>query len=81
MCVCAADLLTVSEKAKEPPTDETGINAPTSLALEATYINHNFSQQMLVVSHRCILYCVHVWYPILCAHLCYTMQYCVYIHM
>jgi translation initiation factor 3 subunit D len=42
------DLLTVSEKAKEPPTDEAGINAPTSLALEATYINHNFSQQMLI---------------------------------
>lgn len=44
------DLLTVSEKAKEPPHDESGINAPTSLALEATYINHNFSQQMLIVS-------------------------------
>lgn len=44
------DLLTVSEKAKEPPHDESGINAPTSLALEATYINHNFSQQMLIVN-------------------------------
>ena len=44
------DLLTVSEKAKEPPHDESGINSPTSLALEATYINHNFSQQMLMVS-------------------------------
>lgn len=44
------DLLTVSEKAKEPPHDDSGINAPTSLALEATYINHNFSQQMLMES-------------------------------
>nr|CAB3241618.1 eukaryotic translation initiation factor 3 subunit D-like [Phallusia mammillata] len=40
------DLLTVSETANEPPQDE-GINAPLSLAMEATYINHNFSQQVL----------------------------------
>ena len=46
----SADFLTVSETAKEPPQDETGINCPTNLAMEATYINQNFSQQMLVVS-------------------------------
>ena len=54
LCFCGLDLLTVSEKAKEPPHDDSGINAPTSLALEATYINHNFSQQMLMVGH-----CIH----------------------
>jgi translation initiation factor 3 subunit D len=42
------DLLTVSETAIEPPQDETGsINSPRNLALEATFINHNFSQQVL----------------------------------
>ena len=46
----SSDFLTVSETAKEPPQDETGINCPTNLAMEATYINQNFSQQMLVVS-------------------------------
>jgi len=45
-----ADLLTVSETAREPPsaseeTDE--INRPHRLALEATAINQNFSQQVL----------------------------------
>ena len=65
ICVCiSADLLTVSEKAKEPPTDEAGINAPTSLALEATYINHNFSQQMLIVSYAIILVLLHVVCPV-----------------
>lgn len=42
------DLLTVSETAIEPPQDDTGsINSPRNLALEATFINHNFSQQVL----------------------------------
>lgn len=41
------DLLTVSETATEPPQDEMGINSPRNLALEATFINHNFSQQVL----------------------------------
>ncbi|CAK8678193.1 eukaryotic translation initiation factor 3 subunit D-like [Clavelina lepadiformis] len=42
----AFDLLTVSETANEPPQDE-GLNAPHNLSMEATYINHNFSQQVL----------------------------------
>ncbi|GAB6020453.1 Eukaryotic translation initiation factor 3 subunit D, variant 2 [Chamberlinius hualienensis] len=42
------DLLTVSETSNEPPQDETNsINSPKNLALEATFINHNFSQQVL----------------------------------
>jgi len=55
----SADFLTVSETAKEPPQDETGINCPNSLAMEATYINQNFSQQMLVVS---LSVCLSVFY-------------------
>ena len=55
----SSDFLTVSETAKEPPQDETGINCPTSLAMEATYINQNFSQQMLVVS---LSVCLSVFY-------------------
>ncbi len=43
------DLLTVSETSKEPPQDEEGINTFSNLAVEATYINQNFSQQMLLV--------------------------------
>ncbi len=45
-----SDYLTVSETAKEPPQDEDGINCPQNLAVEATYVNQNFSQQMLIVS-------------------------------
>merc|ERR1719355_496033 len=42
------DLLTVSETAAEPPQDEgTSLNSPRNLALEATFINHNYSQQVL----------------------------------
>lgn len=42
------DLLTVSETAAEPPQDDgTSLNSPRNLALEATFINHNFSQQVL----------------------------------
>ena len=42
------DLLTVSETAAEPPQDEgNSLNSPRNLALEATFINHNFSQLVL----------------------------------
>lgn len=42
------DLLTVSETATEPPQEEgTNLNSPKNLALEATFVNHNFSQQVL----------------------------------
>jgi len=40
------DLLTVSETANEPPQED-GMNSPMALAMEATYINMNFSQQVL----------------------------------
>ncbi|BFF89887.1 eukaryotic translation initiation factor 3 subunit D-2 [Drosophila madeirensis] len=43
------DLLTVNETALEPPLGEEGsINSPHSLAMEATLINHNFCQQVLL---------------------------------
>ncbi|KAI9179209.1 hypothetical protein H9P43_005871 [Blastocladiella emersonii ATCC 22665] len=49
----ALDLLSVNENAHEPPadhpTDKDFINNPGNLAIEATYINANFSQQ--VVDH------------------------------
>lgn len=42
------DLLTVNETAVDPPTEDgTSINSPRNLAIEATFINHNFSQQVL----------------------------------
>ncbi len=41
-----ADLLTVYETAWDPPPEE-GINSASNLALEATFINQNFSQQCL----------------------------------
>ena len=42
------DQLTVSETATETPQDEgTSINSPRNLSMEAMYINHNFSQQVL----------------------------------
>jgi len=42
------DLLTVSETSAEPPQDEgANLNSPRNLALEATFVNHNFSQQVL----------------------------------
>lgn len=41
------DLLTVNETSVEPPQDDgNSLNSPRSLALEATFINHNFSQQV-----------------------------------
>jgi len=42
------DLLSVSETAAEPPQEEgANLNSPRNLALEATFVNHNFSQQVL----------------------------------
>ena len=42
------DLLTVSETAHDVAFDEgNGINSPTNLGLEATFVNQNFSQQCL----------------------------------
>ncbi|KHJ47010.1 eukaryotic translation initiation factor 3 subunit 7 [Trichuris suis] len=42
------DYPTVSETAIEPPQDEgSSINSPENLAVEAMYINRNFSQQVL----------------------------------
>ncbi|XP_030369714.1 eukaryotic translation initiation factor 3 subunit D-1 [Scaptodrosophila lebanonensis] len=42
------DLLTVNETSVEPPTDDdSSCNSPRNLAIEATFINHNFSQQVL----------------------------------
>ncbi|XP_065826633.1 eukaryotic translation initiation factor 3 subunit D-like isoform X2 [Oscarella lobularis] len=42
------DLMTVNETAVEPPQDDgSSMNAPANLALEATFINQNFSQQVL----------------------------------
>lgn len=49
------DLLTVSETAIHPPEEESGSNAmnsPKNLSLEATYINHNFTQQVLHKEER-----------------------------
>jgi len=43
------DYLTVNETALDPPSDEKDpINSPGSLATEATIINQNFSQQVLL---------------------------------
>jgi len=42
------DLLTVSETSSEPPQEEgNSMNSPRNLSLEATFINHNLSQQVL----------------------------------
>lgn len=42
------DLLTVNETSHEPPNDDgNSLNSPRNLAIEATFINHNFSQQVL----------------------------------
>ncbi|XP_070581270.1 eukaryotic translation initiation factor 3 subunit D-like [Ptychodera flava] len=47
------DLLTVNETATEPPQEEEKhINAPRNLALEATFVNHNFSQQCLKMNNE-----------------------------
>lgn len=42
------DLLTVNETAVDPPAEDgSSLNSPRNLAIEATFINHNFSQQVL----------------------------------
>lgn len=42
------DMLTVNETAVDPPQEEAAsLNSPNKLSLEATFINHNFSQQVL----------------------------------
>jgi len=47
------DQLTVSETATETPQDEgTSINSPRNLSMEAMYINHNFSQQVLKMNEE-----------------------------
>lgn len=46
------DYLTVQETAYQPPADDDGPNTPERLALEATMINQNFSQQILKKSGR-----------------------------
>ena len=50
LSLSVVDLLTVNETAVETPPDdsvEKGINSANNLALEATFINQNFSQQVL----------------------------------
>lgn len=48
------DLLTVNETSVEPPQDDgNSLNSPRNLALEATFINHNFSQQVLKTVCEC----------------------------
>jgi len=47
--------LTVNETATEPPVDDGrdgNINSPTSLSQEATFINQNFSQQVLTKGEK-----------------------------
>ncbi|CAH8636852.1 unnamed protein product [Dicrocoelium dendriticum] len=47
------DLVTVCETAAEPPNEEPGhINSAQRLALEATYINTNLAQQMLLMGGK-----------------------------
>lgn len=48
------DMLTVNETAAEPPSNDENnpINNPRNLSLEATFINHNFSQQVLKAGEK-----------------------------
>jgi len=57
MCLCdITDLLTVSETATEPPQEEgNNLNSPKNLSLEATFVNHNFSQQVLKIVSCCLI--------------------------
>lgn len=59
-CLRVTDLLTVNETSVEPPQDDgNSLNSPRNLALEATFINHNFSQQVLkTVTKTLIILCV-----------------------
>lgn len=70
------DLLTVSETANEPPQDEgNSFNSPRNLAMEATYINHNFSQQCLrmVRTHERVGLRVSFSHLLLTGHLLYAV--------
>ncbi|KAK9467849.1 eukaryotic translation initiation factor 3 subunit D [Lipomyces arxii] len=54
---CPLDYVTVNENAAEPPLESAegnkdSINTPSSLSLEATFINHNFAAQAVVESNR-----------------------------
>ena len=58
-----ADLLTVNETAIEPPQEEGNhMNSPRNLALEATFINHNFSQQCLKMVPKGKVNTTFIWY-------------------
>ncbi|XP_037070748.1 LOW QUALITY PROTEIN: eukaryotic translation initiation factor 3 subunit D-like [Pollicipes pollicipes] len=47
------DLVTVSETSRDPPNDEgPSINSPRNLAMEATFINHNFPEQVLLNDYK-----------------------------
>ena len=49
----------MSETATEPPQEEgTNLNSPKNLSLEATFVNHNFSQQVLKIVS---LWLVQLW--------------------
>lgn len=54
----AFDYVSVNENAADPPmesADKDNINTPQALAMEATYINRNFSQQVLKFYEKVIL--------------------------
>jgi len=47
------DFVTVNENMSDSPnTDKDGVNSPVQLANEATFINHNFSQQMMMTTTK-----------------------------
>jgi len=53
----AFDFITVNENATDAPLDSddpTNINSPASLSLEATYINQNFSSQVINATSKSI---------------------------
>jgi translation initiation factor 3 subunit D len=45
------DYLSVNETSNDPPTDES-VNSPAALSQEATYINQNYSQQVLLKASK-----------------------------
>lgn len=40
-------MLTVNETANEPPPDDGTMDSAKNLGMEAVFINHNFTQQVL----------------------------------
>ena len=47
----------MSETATEPPQEEgSNLNSPKNLSLEATFVNHNFSQQVLKIVSQCYVF-------------------------